>query len=167
MENLKRAANAKYGFLLENLANISSTDWSEYKLALNTILKLTKWNIDLNKTTKSGHNIMQCLFDKASTITFESVSFDLQKFASQCKEVCKYIEHFTLLGARFNITSEHGANSLQNMENYMRESTIISYKTARVKYLKKDPTAKKMLKIVHKNGWAQKDTSFKLYERLF
>ena len=155
MKDLTRAAKAKYGFSLENLSKSTFLDWDEYKSKLEELLSLSKkWNIDLNVTCKSGKNILQCICEKAKTVTFDGMFYDIREYDRTIKEICKYVEKTATLGAKTDILSQ-----CKNMHEYMQQSIVTSYKNGREKNRKKDPMVKRIAKMIHKNGWTHQSVT--------
>ena len=151
MKDLTRAAKVKYGFSLENLARSTYLEWDEYKEKLEELFALSKkWDINLNATSKAGKNILQCLCEKAKTVTFRGMSYDINKYEKTIREISKYVEKFTTSGAKVDILGQ-----CENMQSYMQESILASYKSGREKNRKKDPVLRKIAKTLHKNGWGQ------------
>lgn len=149
MKDLTRAAKVKYGFSLESLSQSTHLDWDEYKSKLEELLSLSKkWHINLNISCKSGKNILQCICEKAKTVTFRGLFYDIHEYDRTIKEISKYVEKTATLGAKTDIVSQ-----CKNMDEYMQQSITASYKNGREKNRKNDPIVRKIAKAIHKNGW--------------
>jgi len=155
MKDLTRAAHAKYGFTLENLAKSTHLEWREYKERLEDLLSLSKkWDININVECKSGKNILQCLCEKAKTVTFKSLSYDIREYEKAIQEISKYVEKCAFRGAKVDIIGE-----CSKMNAYMQESILTSYRKGREKNRKHDPMVRKIAKAIHKNGWGHQTNS--------